>query len=57
MVMGQALPGVPVWRLGMETRWPGMAYVVFPGNVGGDDAMALIRQRLSLPVESQPYSC
>jgi hypothetical protein len=26
--------------LGPETRFPGMAYVVFPGNVGGDDALA-----------------
>ena len=54
MVMGQVLPGVPVWRLGGETRWPGMAYIVFPGNVGSDDALADIRQRLSLPTESEP---
>lgn len=47
MIMGQALPGVPVWRLGEESRWPGMAYVVFPGNVGDDDSLAVIRQRLT----------
>ncbi len=47
MIMGQMLPGVPVWRLGAETRWPGMAYIVFPGNVGGDDALAVIQQRLA----------
>jgi uncharacterized protein YgbK (DUF1537 family) len=52
MVMGQVLPGVPAWRLGPETRWPGMAYIVFPGNVGDDDALADIRQRLSLTTES-----
>jgi uncharacterized protein YgbK (DUF1537 family) len=40
MVMGQALPGVPVWRAGDESKWPGMAYVVFPGNVGGETALA-----------------
>ena len=57
MVMGQVLPGVPVWRLGRETRWPGMAYIVFPGNVGSDDALANIRQRLSQPTESQPNNC
>lgn len=34
IVLGQAAPGVPVWRMGAETRFPGMAYVVFPGNVG-----------------------
>jgi len=53
MIMGQVLPGVPVWRLGQETRWPGMAYIVFPGNVGDDDALADIRQRLSLQTASQ----
>jgi uncharacterized protein YgbK (DUF1537 family) len=47
MVMGQVLPGVPVWKLGEETRYPGMAYIVFPGNVGHDDGLALIQQRLS----------
>jgi len=34
-----ALPGIPVWQLGPETRWPGLAFVVFPGNVGGSDAL------------------
>jgi uncharacterized protein YgbK (DUF1537 family) len=40
MVLGQVLPGVPVWRLGAETRFPGLIYVVFPGNVGGEEALA-----------------
>jgi uncharacterized protein YgbK (DUF1537 family) len=40
MVLGQVLPGVPVWRLGEESRFPGMSYVVFPGNVGEADALA-----------------
>ncbi len=48
MVMGQVLPGVPVWQLGAETRWPGMAYIIFPGNVGSDEALATIRQRLAV---------
>lgn len=39
-VLGQVLPGVPVWRLGSETRWPGIPYVVFPGNVGDERALA-----------------
>ena len=38
-VLGQILPGVPVWRLGSESRYPGMPYIVFPGNVGDDDAL------------------
>jgi uncharacterized protein YgbK (DUF1537 family) len=40
MVLGQILPGVPVWRLGAETRYPGLSYIVFPGNVGGPDALS-----------------
>ena len=47
MVMGQVLPGVPVWKLGDETRYPGMAYIVFPGNVGDDDALVKIQERLA----------
>jgi len=34
-VLGQAAPGVPVWLLGPESRFPGMKFVVWPGNVGG----------------------
>lgn len=38
-VRGQILPGVPVWELGPETAYPGLPYVVFPGNVGGPEAL------------------
>jgi uncharacterized protein YgbK (DUF1537 family) len=47
MVAGSILPGVPVWKLGDETRFPGMHYVIFPGNVGGDDALLKAFQKLS----------
>jgi len=47
LVLGQILPGVPVWRLGSESRHAGIPYVVFPGNVGGDDALAETVQALS----------
>lgn len=47
MVMGQVLPGVPAWRLGPEARYPGMAYIIFPGNVGENDDLVRIQQRLS----------
>jgi len=40
LVLGQILPGVPVWRLGPESRYPEMVYIVFPGNVGGPGALA-----------------
>ncbi|MDR2750402.1 MAG: hydroxyacid dehydrogenase [Clostridiales bacterium] len=39
LVLGQILPGVPVWQAGPETRFPGLVYVVFPGNVGDEDAL------------------
>jgi uncharacterized protein YgbK (DUF1537 family) len=39
-VQGQILPGVPVWELGPETRHTGLSYIVFPGNVGGPEALA-----------------
>lgn len=38
-VPGQLLPGVPLWVLGAESRWPGLPYAVFPGNVGGPAAL------------------
>ena len=39
MVLGQILPGVPVWELNIESKFPGLPYVVFPGNVGGSEAL------------------
>lgn len=33
-VLGQIRPGIPVWRTGAESRFPGTPYVIFPGNVG-----------------------
>ncbi|MGH2535470.1 MAG: four-carbon acid sugar kinase family protein [Thermomicrobiales bacterium] len=40
VVLGQVQPGVPVWRLGEEARFPGLPYVVYPGNVGGPESLA-----------------
>lgn len=34
LVLGQIAPGVPVWKTGSESRFPGTPYVIFPGNVG-----------------------
>jgi uncharacterized protein YgbK (DUF1537 family) len=46
LVLGQILPGVPVWSLGPESRFPGIPYIVFPGNVGGPGALAEVVKRL-----------
>ena len=39
-VLGQILPGIPVWKCGSESRFPGLTYVVFPGNVGAETSLA-----------------
>ena len=38
-VLGQILPGIPVWKTGPESSFPDMPYVIFPGNVGSEDAL------------------
>ena len=49
MVLGQIIPGVPVWELGAEARFPGLPYVVFPGNVGGHEALRTVVARFREP--------
>ena len=39
MVLGQVVPGVPAWRLGTESRFPNKSFIIFPGNVGGPNAL------------------
>ena len=45
-VLGQISPGIPVWEIGSEGRFPGMPYIVFPGNVGSIDAVTEVIHRL-----------
>lgn len=33
-VIGQVKKGIPVWMTGAESKFPGMPYIIFPGNVG-----------------------
>jgi len=49
LVKGQIIPGVPVNLLGAESRFPGMVYIVFPGNVGKVDSITHVVLSLSLP--------
>ncbi|KAF5024346.1 hypothetical protein F66182_3576 [Fusarium sp. NRRL 66182] len=46
LIVGQAAPGVPMWRCDEPvSKWPGLNYVVFPGNVGNDDSLyEIVRQ-------------
>ena len=46
VVRGQILPGVPVWEWGLESRFPELAYVVFPGNIGEFDSLASLISQL-----------
>jgi uncharacterized protein YgbK (DUF1537 family) len=52
LVLGQIVPGVPIWQLGdpclrrgklvpaeAGSKYPGLLYVVFPGNVGSDKSL------------------
>jgi hypothetical protein len=49
MILGQAAPGVPIWRCDEATsRHSGVPYIVFPGNVGGDDTLAELVERWAL---------
>lgn len=38
-VLGPVMPGVPAWRAGENSHWPGISIVIFPGNVGTDHAL------------------
>lgn len=38
-VMGQIRPGIPVWQTGLESKFPGIPYVIFPGNVGEETTL------------------
>jgi uncharacterized protein YgbK (DUF1537 family) len=42
MVLGQLSRGISVWELGPESRYNGMIYIVFPGNVGNPETLAEI---------------
>ncbi|MEM7342884.1 MAG: four-carbon acid sugar kinase family protein [Chloroflexota bacterium] len=46
MVLGQILPGVPVWQAGPESRYPDLVYIVFPGNVGDSNALVEVVDKL-----------
>lgn len=46
-VAGQAAPGIPVWKTGPESKFPGLPYIIFPGNVGDEDTLKEIVERLA----------
>ena len=52
-VLGQILPGVTVVQTPPDHRLPQVPVVIFPGNVGGNDALAEAYRRLA-PSHAQP---
>jgi uncharacterized protein YgbK (DUF1537 family) len=46
IVCGQIANGVPVWKCGRESKFYGLVYVVFPGNVGDEDELTNVIKRL-----------
>ena len=51
LVLGQVSPGISAWRLKDETKFPGMSYIVFPGNVGNADTLGDVIRLLDGQVE------
>jgi len=46
-VAGQMMPGIiSAWILPSDSYYPGLPYIVFPGNVGGPDALAEVIETL-----------
>lgn len=45
-VMGQVKKGIPVWMTGEESKFPGMPYIIFPGNVGEVSTLKEIVEKL-----------
>ena len=45
-VLGQIEPGIPVWQTGAESKFPGIPYVIFPGNVGEDTTLRYAVEKL-----------
>lgn len=46
-VAGQIRPGIPVWVTGTESKFPGISYVIFPGNVGAKTDLKEVVEMLS----------
>ncbi len=46
-VLGQVQPGIPVWKTDEGSKFPGIPYVIFPGNVGEADTLKKVVKELS----------
>lgn len=48
VLLGQIEPGIPVWQILEESRFPGIPFVVFPGNVGNEETLARAVEKLTM---------
>ncbi|NLM77162.1 MAG: hydroxyacid dehydrogenase [Ruminococcaceae bacterium] len=48
LALGQVLPGVPAIRCGDQTKWPGLPLIIFPGNVGQEDALTQVCRSMGI---------
>jgi uncharacterized protein YgbK (DUF1537 family) len=48
VVLGQIIPGVPVWKMDVDSKFPEILFVVFPGNVGDEFALADVCKKLNV---------
>jgi uncharacterized protein YgbK (DUF1537 family) len=48
LVLGQVLPGIPVWLTGPESRFPNTPYIIFPGNVGEEGDLRKITDMMEV---------
>jgi len=48
IVKGQIINGVPVWELGEETKFPQSHQIIFPGNVGNENSLTKIVEKLTV---------
>ncbi len=52
LILGQAIPGVPVWKLDSKSKFPEIIYVVFPGNVGDHTALSEVCHKFKSPAQN-----
>lgn len=45
-VLGQIEPGIPIWEMGIETKFSKLPYIIFPGNVGDVNTLQTIITKL-----------
>ncbi len=45
LILGPVIPGVPIWQLDQDSKFPDIIYVVFPGNVGDTAALAAVCEK------------